>query len=28
MPPEQMWKQAAGSLGMDLGHGAGIGGQA
>ena len=28
MPPEQMWKQAAGSLGMDLGHGAGVGGQA
>ncbi len=28
IPEEQMWKQAAGSLGMDLGHSSGIGGHA
>jgi len=28
MPEDQMWKQAAGSLGMDLGHSSGIGGHA
>ena len=28
MPEDQMWKQAAGSLGMDLGHSPGIGGHA